>query len=100
MKTITKLTLLAASFALVASSAFADDQQLRNRLDLQQRADIFHQNGLLTPGAYARERTTIGVYAGRHGVSRSSAPSAGRSEVVLMRRDGTRGTTFYFAPAK
>lgn len=55
MKTISKLALAAAVAFIGTSAAFADDTQLRNRLDLQRRA-------------MDRNETTIGVYAGRHGL--------------------------------
>ena len=90
MKTITKLSLIAATFAVLGSSAaLAGDPQLENRLALQRQAAERDQKS-----------TTVAVYAHRHGISQTTATTSDRSDVSLMRRDGGRGATFYFAPAK
>ena len=78
MKTVTKLSLIAATVAAFASSAaFADDSQLRNQIALQRQDARRNQPS-----------TTIAVYAGRHGVSQRSAMQDQRSEVRFEWRNG------------
>lgn len=70
MKLITKLSLLSAALAaLGASVAFADDQQLQNRLTLQQSQESQH----------GQRNTTVAVYANDRGVG-SNAVRDERSE--------------------
>ncbi len=68
MKSIMKRSILAASVAVIATSAaFADDPQLQNRLAAQ-RAEA------------ARNTTTVAVYANERGVGRSAARGAARNQ--------------------
>ncbi len=81
MKLITKLSLVAATFAAIGTSvAFADDQQLQNRLARQRAADSTprlqrHFNAKVQSFTYvpAKKTTTIAVYADRQGVNQRSA---------------------------
>ena len=89
MKTITKLAFLAAAFAAIGTSAaFADDQQLQNRLALQR--------------AQASEKsTTIAVYAGHHGVVSRSAMQGQRPDLRFERRMNAKGQEFgIYVPLK
>lgn len=89
MKTITKLAFLAAAVAAIGTSAaFADDQQLQNRLALQR--------------AQASEKpTTIAVYAGHHGVLSRSAMQNQLSDVRFERRMNAKGQEFgIYVPLK
>ena len=89
MKTITKLAFLAAAVAAIGTSAaFADDQQLQNRLALQR--------------AQASEKpTTIAVYAGRHAVVSRSAMQNKLSDVRFERRMNAKGQEFgIYVPVK
>ncbi len=53
MKTVTKLSLIVASIAaLGTSAAFADDQQLQNRLAMQQR-DAQRDQAAITVAVYS-----------------------------------------------
>lgn len=91
MKTVTKLSLIAATVAAFASNAaFADDQQLQNRLALQRQDAQRNQTS-----------TTIAVYAGRHGVSQRSARQDQRADVRFELRTNAKGQQFgVFAPMK
>ena len=84
MKTVTKLSLIAATVAAFASSAaFADDQQLQNRLALQRD----QMQG-------SQKSTTIAVYAGRHGVSQRSTMRNERTETRFELRSNAHGQVF------
>ena len=91
MKTVTKLSLIAATLAAIGTSAaFADDSQLRNRIDLQRQDAQRNQ-----------QSTTIAVYAGRHGVSQRSAMQDRRSETRIEWRTNANGQRFgILAPVK
>jgi len=87
MKTITKLSLIAAALAAIGTSAaFADDQQLQNRLALQQ---------------LGQKSATIAVYASRRGVSQRRAMQDERSEPRFELRTNAQGQQFgVIAPVK
>ena len=89
MKTNVKLAFLAAAVAAIGTSAaFADDQQLQNRLALQ-RAQA------------SQKPTTIAVYAGRHGVVSRSAMQNQLSDVRFERRMNAKGQEFgIYVPLK
>lgn len=91
MKTVTKLSLIAATLAAIGTSvAFADDQQLQNRLALQ-RAQM----------QASQKSTTIALYADRHGVSQRSAMQVKRTEGRFELRSNAHGQTFgAWVPAK
>jgi hypothetical protein len=91
MKTITKLSLIAATFAAIGTSAaFAGDAQLQNRLAIER------QNAPLN-----QQSATIAVYAGRHGVSQRSAMQDNRSDLRFELRTNAQGQQFaVFAPVK
>jgi hypothetical protein len=92
MKLLTKLSLIAAVFAAIGpSAAFADDQQLQNRLALQ-RAQM----------ARDQKTTTIAVYAGERGVGRKQARTNDqRAETRFELRSNAHGQTFgVFVPVK
>lgn len=83
MKSITKVSFLAATVAVIATSAaFADDQQLQNRLALQR-----------AQGAQSDRMTTVAVYANDRGVGRSAMPGM-RSETRFELRTNAHGQTF------
>lgn len=83
MKHITTFALVAATVAAIGTSAaFADDQQLQNRLALQ-RAQM----------ARNQQTTTIAVYAHRHGVSHRTM-QAQRAETRFELRSNAHGQTF------
>ena len=90
MKLLTKLTLIAASFAVIGTSAaFADDQQLQNRLAAEcARA---------SPPA---QQTTVAAYANQRGTGRMNVneqPSESRFEL----RSNAHGQTFgAYVPVK
>ena len=92
MKLLMKLTLIAAIFAVVGSSAaFADDQQLQNRLALQ-RAES-SQGSLRT--------TTVAVYNNQRGVGASCPMQEQRSESRFELRSNAHGQTFgAYVPVK
>ena len=91
MKTIMKLSLIAATLAAFTSSvALADDSQLQIRLALQRQAAERNQ-----------QSTTIAVYAHRHGVSQRSAMQDRRSETRIEWRTNANGQRFgILAPVK
>lgn len=91
MKTITKLSLIAATLAAFTSSAaLADDSQLQIRLALQRQAAERNQ-----------QPTTIAVYAHRHGVSQRSAMQDDRSVLRFDRRMNAKGESFgIYVPVK
>ena len=91
MKTVTKLSLIAATFAAIATSAaFADDQQLQTRLAVQ-RAQM----------QPSQKSTTIAVYADRHGVSQRSTMQDERRDSRFELRSNGHGQTFgAWVPAK
>ncbi len=84
-----KLSLAAALLATLGTgAALADDQQLRNRLELQ-RAQT------------AKNQTTIGVLAGGHGVGYQHKRGERRSETRFELRSNAHGQQFgVFAPVK
>lgn len=90
MKTITKLSLIAATVAAFASSAaLAGDTQLENRLALQRQA------------AERNKTTTIAVYAGRHGVSQPCAMQDQRVGSHFELRTASKGQPWgTFVPNK
>ena len=84
MKLLTKLTLITATVAaLGAGAAFADDQQLQNRLAFQRAQDS--QGSLRT--------TTVAVYANQRGVGRSAVQDD-RSEARFELRSNAHGQTY------
>ena len=91
MKLLTKLSLIAATVAAIGTSAaFADDQQLQNRLALQ-RAQA--------PQGSDRT-TTVAVYANQRGVGRSAVQND-RSEARFELRSNAHGQTFgAYVPVK
>lgn len=90
MKSITKLSFLAATVAVIAASAaFADDQQLQNRLAMHR-----------AQAAQSDRMTTVAVYANGRGVGRS-ATQAPRSETRFELRTNAHGQTFgAYVPVK
>lgn len=91
MKTITKLAFLAAAVAAIGTSAaFADDQQLQNRLALQRQA-----------AERSQKSTTIAVYAGHQGVVSRSAMQGQRPDLRFERRMNAKGQEFgIYVPLK
>ena len=91
MKLLTKLSLIAATVAaLGTSAAFADDQQLQNRLALQ-RAQASQGS---------QRTTTVAVYANQRGVGRGTMQND-RSETRFELRSNAHGQTFgAYVPAK
>jgi len=91
MKTITTFALIAATVAAIGTSAaFADDQQLQNRLALQ-RAQLERN----------QRTTTIAVYAGRHGVGQRDTMRHERAETRFELRTNAHGQQFgVFVPVK
>lgn len=88
MKTISTLALAVAVAVIGTSTAFADDQQLQNRLALQRQAA-------------QRNQTTVAVYAGRHGVGHRSTMQNKRSESRFEWRTNARGQGFgVYVPVK
>ena len=84
MKSITKLSFITATAAVIVSSAaFADDPQLQNRLAMQ-RAQMTQEN---------EAKTTIGVYAQGRGVGRSTTREM-RSEARPELRSDAHGHTY------
>lgn len=91
MKNLIKFTLLAAVAAtLGTTAAFADDQQLQNRLAIQR-----------AQAEQANPRTTIAVY-GTRGVGRSErTTNERRSETRFELRSNAHGQRFgAYVPAK
>jgi hypothetical protein len=90
MKHITTFALITAALAaLGTTAAFADDQQLQNRLALQ-RAQMERN-----------QRTTIAVYAGRHGVGQRHTTIPKRAETRFELRSNAHGQQFgVFVPVK
>ena len=81
MKTITKLSLIAAALAaLGTSAAFADDQQLQNRIALQRMQ--------------SQRTTTVAAYANHHGVGRSADMPKERGAVRYETRTNAKGQQF------
>ena len=91
MKTITKYALIAAAVASVfGSSAFADNAQLQNQVAMQRGQLERNQNA-----------PTLGVYAGRHGVSQRDEIQGARSGTRFELRTNARGQTFgAYVPVK
>jgi len=69
MKTNTKLTILAVIAAVGTASAFADDPQLRNRMDV--RLQKMDRN---------EASPTVAVYANRHGLQQREMARGNRME--------------------
>jgi uncharacterized protein (DUF2141 family) len=83
MKHSTTFALIAAAVAaLGTSAAFADDQQLQNRLTLQ-RAQMERD----------QKTTSIAVYADRHGVGQRSTMQNERSETRFEFISNAHGQT-------
>jgi hypothetical protein len=83
MKNISKLPLIAATLAVIGSSAaLASDSQLETRLALQRQT-----------AERTQATTTIAVYADRRGVSRT-ATEADRSEPRFELRTNAHGQTY------
>ena len=110
MKLITKLSFIAATIAaLGTNAAFADDQQLQNRLAVQ-RAEAkpemrlqYHFNSKLAPYYVpVKNTTTVAAYAGGRGVGRTEcAANEPRSEVRYELRWNANGQRFgLFVPDK
>ena len=92
MKTLTKLSLAVAVLAtLGTTAALADDQQLRNRLDMQR-----------AQAAKNQRTTTVAVYAGNRGIGRSYCRAdERRSETRFELRSNAHGQQFgVFVPVK
>ena len=89
MKLLTKLALIAASFAVIGTSAaFADDQQLQTRLALQ-RAQ-----------AARAPQTTVAVYANQRGAGRMNMKNQ-CSESRFELRSNAHGQTYgAYVPVK
>jgi hypothetical protein len=82
MKFITKRSLIPTAIAVItASTAFADDPQLQNRLALERA-----RNAQAT-------RTTVAVYAKDRGVGRSQS-QAGKAESRFELRYNQHGQAF------
>ena len=84
MKTISTLALAAAVAVIGTSAAFADDQQLQNRLALQRA-----QNS-----QGSQRTTTVAVYGNHRGIGRSSTMQERRSESRFELRSHAHGQTF------
>lgn len=83
MKSITQLSLLAATVAVLASgSAFADDQQMKNQLQLQRAQD-----------GQAGRVTSIAVYSNGRGVGYNTAAEA-PAETRFELRSNAHGDQF------
>ncbi len=93
MKTVMKLSLVVATIAAFGTSvALADDQQLQNRLSVQQQQQDAQRN---------QKSTTIAVYADRHGVSQRGAMQSDRSETSFeLRSNGHGQTSGAYVPAR
>ncbi len=93
MKLLTKLALIAATLATIGTTAaFADDQQLQNRLVLQRAQN---SQGSL------RTTTTVAVYGSQRGVGRSSIMQDQPSESRFELRSNAHGQTFgVYVPVK
>ena len=91
MKLLTKLSLVAAAFtAIGTSAAFADDQQLQNKLALERA-----QNSPRT------QQTTIAVYAHGRGIGRTDTSMNGeRSPARFEMRSGHGQSFGVWVPAK
>ena len=87
MKTITKLSIIAATLAaLGTSAAFADDQQLQNRIALQRMQ--------------SQRTTTVAAYANHRGVGRSANMKEQRGAVRFEMRTNAKGQQFgLYVPA-
>jgi riboflavin biosynthesis pyrimidine reductase len=91
MKHITKISVAAATFAVIGTSAaLADDPHLQNRLAAQQRDTQLNQRS-----------TTIAVYANRQGVGQRSVIQDDRSDVRFEWRTNPKGQGFgAYVPVK
>ncbi len=91
MKHITKLALITAVFAAVGTSAaFADDQQLQNRLALQR-----------AQAQGSQRTTTIAVYAAKGLTLGSTKQRSERSESRFELRSNAHGQSFgSYVPVK
>lgn len=84
MKNPTKLPLMAAVVAVLASSAaFADDPTLQTRLAVDRSVT-----------GPAQPTTTVAVYADRHGVSHRTEVRAERTEGHTELRSNAHGGTY------
>ena len=92
MKLLTKLSVIAAIFAVLGTgAAFADDQQLQNRLALQRAENS--QGSLRT--------TTVAVYGNQRGVGASCPMQEQRSETRFELRSNAHGQSFgAYVPVK
>ena len=90
MKSITKLSFLAATVAVIATSAaFADDQQLQNQLALQR-----------AQGAQSTRTTMIAVYANGRGVGRSTVQDMDAESRFELRINAHGQTYGAYVPVK
>jgi hypothetical protein len=88
MKLITKLTLVVGTLAaLGTSSVFADDPQLRNRLDLER-----------AKAGRSEKTVTVAVYAGRRGVGRAVTVERKRGSHFELRTTAHGQTYGAFVP--
>lgn len=90
MKLLTKLSLIATTFAVIGTSAaLADDQQLQNRLAVQRA-----QTSPSTP------QTTVAAYANQRGAGRMNMSNQ-CSESRFELRSNAHGQTYgAYVPAK
>lgn len=90
MKTITKLSFVAATVAAIATNAaLADDQQLQKQLAL-----------VRAQSAQSSRMTTVAVYANDRGVG-SRASQEARSESRFELRSNAHGQTYgFYVPVK
>lgn len=85
MKLLTKISLVAAAFAAIGTTAaFADDQQLQNRLAIQRAQNS--QGSLRT--------TTVAAYGSLRGVGRSSVMQSQPAKSRFELRSNAHGQTF------
>jgi hypothetical protein len=91
MKTVTKLSLIAATFAAIGTSAaFADNQELQTLLSVQ-RAQM----------QPTQKSTTIAVYADRQGVSqRRTMQDERKNSRFELRSTGQGQVNGAWVPAK
>ncbi len=89
MKTISTLALAAALAVIGTSAAFADDQQLQNRLALERQAA-------------PRNQTTVAVYANHRAVGSANCPMVEqRAETRFELRANAHGQQFgAFVPVR
>jgi len=90
MKSITKLSLVAAALAVISTTAaFADNQQMQNQLALQR-----------AQSAEAGRTTTVAAYANDRGVGRRTQQAA-RTETRFELRSNAHGENFpAYVPAQ